>query len=277
MRGNLTEIEEMTEPAGSERELEDIRNEIDAIDDELANLLERRFAATEHVRLVKSRNGALGGSPFRPAREATILRRLIGRPQGIVPADLLVRLWRQILTTSTQNQAAVSIHISKRLNSALGLRLRIRDYFGTMPVEEYRDETQALLQINENPGDICVVETDSPWVEAFLEGKAGNARIIACLPFIRDEPIPKLLVFGHSPSEPTGEDETLLVSDGKLPRDLTPTPLWQVKIGTRRVSSLPGFLSEHESPLVGVNRSNSLLGLRIAGRYPSPIELKNER
>jgi hypothetical protein len=65
----------------------------------------------------------------------------------------------------------------------------------------------------------------------------------------------------------------LLVSDGKLPRDFAPAPLWEVKIGSRRLSSLPGFLSEHESPLVGLMRSNPGLHLRVVGRYPSPFEV----
>jgi chorismate mutase len=265
----------MSEPAGSDLELEDIRREMDAIDDGLLNLLERRFAATEHVRAIKSKNGGLGGSAFRPAREAAILRRLLSRPNSLVPPELLVRLWRNILARSAQNQADITVHISKKLNASMGLRLRIRDYFGTLPVEEYRDEGQALMQVNASPGDICIVETEAPWVEAFVEGKGGQARVIACLPFLRDDTVPKLLVFGHSPSEPTGDDETLIISDGKLPRDFSPAPLWQVKLGQRRVSCLPGFLSDHESPLVGLSRSNALLGLKVAGRYPSPFEIKS--
>ena len=130
----------MSEPAGSDLELEDIRREMDAIDDGLVNLLERRFAATEHVRAIKSKNGGLGGSAFRPAREAAILRRLLSRPESLVPPELLVRLWRNILARSAQNQADITVHISKKLNASMGLRLRIRDYFGTLPVEEYRDE-----------------------------------------------------------------------------------------------------------------------------------------
>ena len=264
----------MSGSSGPESELDDIRREMDAIDDGLMNLLERRFAASEHVRTIKAKNGTLAGSPFRPAREAAILRRLLGRPESLVPPDLLVRLWRVILTGSTQSQAPVTIHISKRLNSSMGLRLRIRDYFGAIPVEEYRDEAQALMQVNTSPGDICIVETDSPWADAFAEGRAGLARVVACLPFLHDDVIPKLLVFGHSTSEPTGEDETLIVSDGRLPRDFLPAPLWQMKLGTRRVSCLPGFLSDHESPLVSLVRTNPLLGLKVAGRFASPFEIK---
>ena len=138
----------MSEPAGSDVELEDIRREMDAIDGGLLSLLERRFAATAHVRAIKSKNGGLGGSAFRPAREAAILRRLLSRPESLVPQELLVRLWRNILARSIQNQVDVTIHVSKKLNASMGLRLRIRDYFGTLPVEEYRDEAQALMQVN---------------------------------------------------------------------------------------------------------------------------------
>jgi hypothetical protein len=47
-----------------------------------------------------------------------------------------------------------------------------------------------------------------------------------------------------------------------------------MKLGTRRVSCLPGFLSDHESPLVSLVRTNPLLGLMVAGRYASPFEIK---
>lgn len=259
---------------GPEQGLDDIRREIDALDEGILTLLERRFAAVEHVRVAKLREASLVQSPVRPAREAAILRRLLLKASGgHVPADLLVRLWRGIISSATLSQASVTIHVSKRLAHSQGLRLRLRDYFGMIPVEEYRDEAQALVQVNDNPGDLCVVETESAWVEAFAEGKAGKAQIIGCLPFLKTDPAPKMLVFGHASSEPTGEDETLILSDGKLPRDFSPAPLWQVKIGNRRLSSLPGFLSEHESPLVGLSRSNATLNLRVAGRYPSPFEV----
>ena len=86
--------------------------------------------------------------------------------------------------------------------------------------------------------------------------------------------MPKVLGFGPSASEPTGDDQTLMGSDGKLPRDFLPAPLWQLKLGTRRVSCLPGFLSDHEIPLVSLIRTNPLLGLKLAGRYASTFQIK---
>ena len=198
------------------------------------------------------------------------MRRLLGRGQGKVPSELMVRLWRVILMASTLFQANVTLHIPRKL----GGRLKLRDHFGTLAVEEHRDEAQALTQVNINSGDICVVETVSPWADAFAEGRAGEARIIGVLPVLRQASTPELLIFGHAESLASGDDETLLVSDGKLPRDFLPKPLWQLKSGSRRISSLPGFLSEHEAPLVPLMRSNATLGLKLAGRYPAPIEVE---
>jgi chorismate mutase / prephenate dehydratase len=263
----------MDTPAAQDATLDEIRKEIDAIDDAILDLIERRFAAVGRVGAAKSQSNGSPASPIRPAREAAILRRLLNRAESPVPAELTVRLWRAIISAATQSQAPVAVHVSKRLNSSIGSRLRIRDYFGTMPVEEWRDEAQALMQVNAGIGDLCVVETKSPWVEAFVQGKAGRAQVIGVLPVLREDPEPKLLVFGHAQAEPTGNDETIIVGDGNLPRDFAPAPLWQVKAGTRRISCLPGFLSEHESPLVGLMRSNATLGLKVAGRYPSPIEV----
>lgn len=261
----------MNTPAAQDKLLDDIRDEIDGIDDAILALIARRLQASEKVRSHKIGNGTLISSPIRPAREAIIMRRLLEHGKESVPPELLVRLWRVILTSSTLFQAAVTLHIPKKLGSQMGVRLRLRDHFGPLPVEEYRDEAQAMLQVNTNSGDICAVETASLWADAFAKGAAGEARIIGVLPVLRATLVPELVIFGHAQALATGEDETIIVSNGKLPRDFLPQPLWQLKSGSRRISSLPGFLSEHEAPLIGLVRSNAALGVKVAGRCPGSI------
>ncbi len=265
----------MTTPAAQDLLLDDIRREIDEIDDQILDLMALRLRASEKVRGHKIGNGTLALSPIRPAREAVIMRRLLERGRDSVPPELLVRLWRVILTSSTLFQAAVTLHVSKKLASQTGVRLRLRDHFGPIPVEEHRGDAQALLQVNMNSGDICAVETGSAWADAFAEGGAGEARIIAVLPVLQSAALPEILIFGHAQALATGDDQTIIVSEGTLPRDFLPRPLWQLKSGSRRISSLPGFLSEHEAPLVGLVRSNAALGVRVAGRYPSPIGISS--
>jgi chorismate mutase / prephenate dehydratase len=250
--------------------LESVRREIDALDDEILDLITKRFEVTGQVRNIKQTEQAPWPTPLRPTREATILRRLIARGKlGGLNPDLVVRLWRNILNESTSKQAPIILHVSRHLNANLAHRLRLRDHFGPMLVEEYRDEAQALMQIDTSAGDLCVVETEQPWVEAYLAGHAGKAQVIAALPALQEDAMPKLLVFGHAPVEATGHDETLVISEGKLPRDFAPQALWQTKAGAHTITSLPGFLMEHENPLIGLNRSNGSLKLKIAGRFAS--------
>lgn len=254
--------------------LDALRRELDGIDDGLLELLGKRFAVTEQVKALKQATGKLIQSPVRPARESQILRRLLAAAaaKGLDPAFVL-RVWRDILSESTGRQSQVTIHVAKKLSQVIGHRLRIRDHFGTLAVEEWKDEAQALMQVNSSAGDLCVVETEGAWITPMIEGKSGTARVISTLPVIRDGSVPKLLVIGHVPPEATGQDETLLITQGSLPRDFAPQPLWQMKVGAFRLSGLAGFFSEHESPLVGLSRSNMSLGLMLAGRYPSAIEV----
>jgi chorismate mutase / prephenate dehydratase len=264
----------MSDQAPNSAALDALRRDLDDVDDAILALLSKRQLITQQVKSFKLATHKLLGSPLRPAREAQIHRRLLhlARVKNVDPA-LVLRLWRAILTDSSLSQAPITLHVSKRLAQSPGHKQRLQEHFPAMAIEEWKDETQALVQVNVNPADICIVETESPWIEACIAGKAGTAQVISSLPVIRLEPVPQFLVFGQVPQEATGNDETLIVTQGNLPRDFALQPLWQVKSGPWRLSALAGFHSEHESPLVGLSRSNISLGLKVAGRYPSAIEV----
>jgi chorismate mutase len=261
-----------TPPAGA---LDRIRGEIDAIDDAMLALLARRFAAVEEVKRIKSANGAIAQSPIRPAREAAILRRLVQAKPDSIPAELRVRLWRAIISASTLVQAPVHIHVGTGLFDSVPARLMLHDHFGATPIAGHPGEAQALAALAGHPGDVAVVAVDSPWLDPYLDGRGAQARVIAALPQVASGAIPRLLVFGSAAPEPTGDDETLLVTSGQLPRDFAPVPLWQMPLGNRHLASLPGFLSETSLPLIGLVRSNVPLALTVLGRYPSPIEVRS--
>lgn len=253
--------------------LDEIRRDIDAVDEAMLRLLDERFHLVEQVKAAKGSETAPWPTPLRPAREMQILKRMMAQRGAKLSPELLVRLWRGVITEATLAQSVLTIHVSKKLANAMGQRLRIRDYFGRFAVEDSRDEAQALLEINANPSDIAIVEPDSLWADAFMQGQAGRAQVIGTLPVLKDEAVPKLLILGVAPVHATGEDETLLLSKGNLPRDFVVQPVWQAKSGAYRLSALAGFYSEHEAPLVGLMRSNPGLGLKVVGRYPAPIEV----
>jgi chorismate mutase / prephenate dehydratase len=264
----------MNDEAPGSAALDALRRELDDVDHALLDVLVKRQTLTAQVKSFKRATAQAMGSPLRPSREAQILRRLLHLAKlKSVNVALVLRLWRSILTESSLSQAPITLHVSKHLSQTMGHRLRLAEHFPAMTVEECKDETQALIQVNVHPGDICVVETHSAWIDAMIAGKAGQAQVIGTLPVIKGEEVPQLLIFGNAPTEASGYDETLLITQGNLPRDFALQPLWQVKSGPWRLSALAGFHSEQESPLVGLIRSNSSLGLKVAGRYPSAIEM----
>jgi chorismate mutase/prephenate dehydratase len=264
----------MEQPLQPQESLDEIRREIDRIDDGILKLIAARLDVVERVRAHKAQNASLSASPIRPGREAQILRRLLDQAEGAVPADLCFRIWRALIAAATLKQAPIRIHGSAALFASAAAQTLLREYFGAIAFADHPGEAVAFEALSQNPGDLAAVALDSPWAKAWLEGHAGGAQVIGVLPFLATSPIPRLLVFGHAAPEPTGADETLVLTDGQLPRDFAPQPLWQIKTGSLQLTSLPGFLTEHNAPLVGLARSNGSLALQVLGRYPSPVEIR---
>lgn len=82
----------------SENRIGELRVMIDAVDDELLALLNRRAALTIEVGEVKREQGGVTEF-YRPEREASILRRLRAANPGPMPGDDVVRLMREIIST----------------------------------------------------------------------------------------------------------------------------------------------------------------------------------
>lgn len=248
--------------------LDAIRREIDVLDDRLLDLLEHRFAATRRVKETKASDGSINSSPFRPSREATMLRRLIGRSGAAVPPDVLVRLWRVILSASTQLQAPVTLHLDVALGGDLDTRLLIGQHFCGMPVALHSSPSHALAALQTSQGDLAVLCTTGDWASGYLSGPKGSAQVIGTLPAISSGSHPRLLVFGHAVPQETGDDETLVLSPSPAPEFAS--ALWQAAAGRFTLSSLPGFLSEKDPLLDSVLR---LGGACVAGRCPRPIKV----
>ena len=137
--------------------LDALRREIDAIDDAILDLLVKRFAATARVKDAKSRDGSIAASPFRPAREAAVLRRLAERSGARLPADTLVRLWRVILSSSTQSQAPVTLHVTEELAQDIAARIDVAQHFCGMAVRSHPDATAAFAALCHNKGDLALM------------------------------------------------------------------------------------------------------------------------
>ncbi|MDR2880369.1 MAG: prephenate dehydratase [Azoarcus sp.] len=78
-------------------ELSDLRTEIDGIDRQILDLLNRRARCAQEVGKVKSRHGETG-SPYRPEREAQVLRRIAELNPGPLPPGAVRQIFREVMS-----------------------------------------------------------------------------------------------------------------------------------------------------------------------------------
>ena len=111
--------------------LDDLRKEIDRIDEAMHQLLMERGEIID--RLIAVKKSQETGSAFRPIREAEMMRRLVKRHKGILPLDTAESIWRVIIATFTYVQAPFSVHADLSAGDAL-MRDSARFHFGfTVP------------------------------------------------------------------------------------------------------------------------------------------------
>jgi len=113
--------------------LDDIRVEIDAIDDEMHQLLMRRAKLVERVAETKRLpDGTMPKGVYRPAREASIIRRLHAQNKRPLPFDMVFSFWRQMIGAFTAMQSPVSVSVQAKAGQGdrrdlLGIT---REHFG---------------------------------------------------------------------------------------------------------------------------------------------------
>jgi len=246
-----------------ETSLDAIRREIDSIDDQILRLLMQRAAATAKVKATKAHDGSIASSPFRPAREAGMMHRLIGEAGPSLNPEFLVRLWRVILSGSIQSQAPVTLHMDSALGHDLSTRLLVGQHFCGMKVDFHSSPSAALQALGKAKGDLALIAPSSDWSAGFADGLAGGAEVIVTLPAIAVGGQPQLLVFGHAVPQPSGDDETLLLLAAQ--KTTVNGALWQAHSGTATVAALAGFLEDGSLS----HHSRAC----IAGRYPRPIKV----
>jgi len=166
--------------------LADLRQEIDRLDASMHQLLMERGEIIDRLIAVK-KSQKTGGSAFRPAREAEMMRRLVERHKGILPLDTVESIWRVIIATFTYVQAPFSVHADLSAGDAL-MRDSARFHFGfTVPFVPHMGASGVVAAVSESKGDLglvpaLAVASAGAWWSA-LEFDAAP-KIIARLPFV---------------------------------------------------------------------------------------------
>jgi chorismate mutase len=200
-------------------DLEDLRRRIDEIDDRVQDLLIERMKIV--ARVGASKRNAGGVAAHQPAREAEIMRRLVSRNHGDLPAVSLIRIWRELLAATTRAQGSFTIAVYAPPD-APGFWDLARDHYGShTQILAYRTIGQVIQGVTEGQAAVGVLpmpreEEADPWWRHLLSTDGNAPHVIARLPFggrgnARGDG--DALAIGRGAEQPTGRDRTLLVAE----------------------------------------------------------------
>lgn len=198
------------------KSLEELRHEVDEIDDALHDLLMRRATATAAIAAMKPRvDGRIPlARAMRPAREAQIIARLVSRHSGDLPTATVVGVMRQILSSSLAAQVPFRLHV---FGGAPEFAEMAQAHFGTAAPMTRHESIARLL-------NVCADDTDSigivpvpeaggeTWWTRLAPAGANGPRVIARLPFVSrdDASMHGAYAVAAIEHEPAGDDTTLL-------------------------------------------------------------------
>lgn len=269
--------------ASVEEKLAALRQEIDAVDNQLHDLLMRRTDLAVQVGKVKAerqpvgKNAADGAKFIRPAREAQILRRLVARHTGKLPKAVIVRLWRELISALLQVEGPFAVAVYAPENEP-GFWDAARDHYGSRVLITGFDRVgQVLGAVQDGQATVGVLpvpredDTD-PWWRHLTAQSSGAPHVMGRLPFgdagnQRGNPV-EALVVGHARNEPTGHDRSLLVVEPG--REISRSAL---KAALTKSGLTPTLFSGWRSPDLG----QDLHLVELEGFFaPGPLSTRDE-
>jgi len=195
--------------------LDELRREIDEIDDAIHDLIMRRTQVVEQVGIAKRPDNQF----VRPGREAVILRRLAARHTGPFPMPVLVRIWREMIAALTRLQGPFAIAVYAP-EERRGFWDVARDHYGSsIPMTAVNTPAAAIRAVADGTATVGVVpmpeeDDHDPWWRYLMNTDVKTPRIVARLPFCGrgnargdDRDALAIALIQH---ERTGDDRTLL-------------------------------------------------------------------
>lgn len=274
--------------------LSEIRVGIDSVDDQIHALLLRRAEFVEQVAATKRLpNGTLPKGAYRPAREASILRRLYEQNRAPLPFSIVFTCWREIIGgfTAMQNPVSISVQASPS-NDILDTA---RAHFGAAakisPHETFENVARDIAQ---DAGTIGVASTlfedngQDAWWLACMGNDAQSPRVISALPFYGD--VITAYCLSLAPLEESGDDETLIAvqfdtvrNNDDIDKRLDSASL-KAKVlhisGNTALIKFAGFHVEQDTPMhqtlakaLDVQRPQ----ISVIGAYPTPIRTLSDK
>ncbi len=169
--------------------LADIRNEIDRIDNEVHDLLMERASLVSSVAQAKRGKGM---QIVQPAREARLMRRLLGRHKGLLPRRTIIRIWRELISSVSMLQTGLSVAVADE--DGFARWDMAKNYFGSsLPMRSVGGLQNTISEVIKDQANFAVMpwpemDDEKPWwVNLFNRQSDEPLSIICALPYDKTE------------------------------------------------------------------------------------------
>ncbi|MCW9034618.1 MAG: chorismate mutase [Rhodospirillales bacterium] len=165
------------------KNLDELRQEIDEIDDTIHDLIMRRTLVVEGVRDLKKGQAV----KIRPSREAKILLRLFSRHQGHFPKPELARIWRELIVATLGFEGPFSIAVPV-IDDGFGYYDLARDQYGShSDLKEFPSSRRVVEAVRDGKATVGIVPIpvraeNDPWWRHLVSENPNRPKVIARLP-----------------------------------------------------------------------------------------------
>jgi len=203
------------------RSLENLRKELDRVDQDLLAVLRRRAELVAEVGRSKGGARARNGLFLRPGREAAILRRLAAADMAPLQSGAVLRIFREVIGSlyALQGRIRVAIHAEEDRLAVWDLA---RNHFGAGASISWHNDPGAVMgavcEQRDCVGLIAMPDDEgrSYWWRQLAATAGVVPKVIGALPFYSPDGVtlnrrPPWLLVGPGLPDPSGDDVSLLL------------------------------------------------------------------
>lgn len=199
-----------------------LRAQIDKIDEQIISALEQRMEVVANVAKLKEKNHEK--FYIKSAREADMIKELIKKSGPEIPPNLVVDLWRKIITAANMREQAIAVAIHNPKNLAQYEYLVRSYYFDGIALDNFDSANSVVVELEKNRAQIGVFalpkindEADKKedmaenWWMTLANNRDG-LRVFAKIPLIesKDKNAVELVAVAVKEPEKSMSDSTLL-------------------------------------------------------------------
>lgn len=267
-------------------DLSDLRKKIDDIDNTIIDLLKKRMNIVKEVGKRKSSSNTGNLSFIRAGREATMLRDLTQKIEGVFPPAAIATIWRMIISSSlsVEQNMTITAYVSDSDNTCFW---RAREYYGSF-IDITTDTSTNNIIKNVESGKISVGilplvdKSEAPWWVRPKEEK-NDIFVFARIPFIerKNQLLSPALAIANIATEATKDDISILAihcNDGKehiqsMLEIQNCKITWLANKNNNFLIEVDIFLSSDDIKLKAIKESLGDNNVRLLGSYAKPISL----